>query len=76
MIPIEYDKSKYDSYGKISMTSAAKLQSARTGSVEEVNTICNCKGLCKGDNRCKCFKLGKKCTSHCHLKLKGNCKNC
>ena len=53
-----------------SLKTAAGVQNARTGSVEIVNSICNCQGLCKSDNRRKCFKIGKKCTSHCHLKTK------
>ena len=72
----EYEKN----YNPISLTSAASLQSSNTGSKENVITKCNCGTLCKGDNRCKCFKLGQKCTSHCHLKMaKGKkkiCKNC
>jgi hypothetical protein len=31
---------------------------------------------CTGDNRCKCYKAGQKCTSHCHSKFKEtNCTN-
>ena len=50
---------------KVSLTEAAR----RTGSVEMVNAVCNCNSKCLEDKRCKCWKLGKKCTSHCHLKL-------
>ena len=64
---IEYKNGKYT---EISLKTAAGVQNARTGSVEIVNSICNCQGLCKSDNRRKCFKIGKKCTSHCHLKTK------
>lgn len=46
-------------YKIISLTEAAKLQSASTGSIEEVNSICNCGTICKGDNRCKCFKANR-----------------
>ena len=60
-----------DDYGKhlISLTEAAKLQAANTGSLEAVKTLCNCNTGCFQDLRCKCFKLGLKCTSHCHGKL-------
>ena len=64
---LDYENGKYT---QISLKSAAGVQNARTGSTELVNTICNCQGLCKSDNRCKCFKIGKKFTSHCHLKTK------
>ena len=64
---------------KVSLTEAARLQGCRTGSVEMVNAVCNCN---VEDKRCKCWKLRKKCTSHCHFKLvtgknkkKGVCKN-
>jgi hypothetical protein len=56
----------------ISLHEAAKLQSARTGSVEQINAICNCMGTCSNDKRCSCFKIGKKCTSHCHNKQNKN----
>jgi len=62
----------------ISLREAAMLQAARTTSTEVINAICNCQGMCINDGRCKCHKLGKKCTSHCHTKKKGvkKCKNC
>ena len=44
----------------LSLREAAALQSASSGLIEEINAICNCVTLCKNDNRCKCFKLGKK----------------
>jgi len=37
-------------YKEISLSEAAKLKSATTGSIETVNTICNCGTICKGDN--------------------------
>ena len=64
---IEYENGKYT---EISLNTAAGIQNARTRSVEIVNSICNGQGLCKSDNRCKCFKIGKKCTSPFHLKTK------
>ena len=78
IVNVEYDDYE-KKYATISLTAAAEVHSARLGSVELVNTICNCNGICKTDNRCKCFKIGKKCISHCHAKsAKGNknCKNC
>ena len=39
-------------YKVISLREAAILQSASTGSIEEVDAICNCGTVCKGDNRC------------------------
>lgn len=62
----------------ISLSEAAKLQNASTGSVETVNVICNCGTVCYDDGRCKCSKLKLLCTSHCHGKMKGKplcCKN-
>ena len=53
----------------VSMTEAAKLQAACTGSLEAVKAMCNCNTGCQQDNRCTCFKLKLKCTSHCHAKL-------
>ena len=38
----------------ISLTEAAKLQNATTGSLEVVNFICNCGTKCANDGRCKC----------------------
>ena len=71
----------YDEYPRIGLTECAKLASAAKGSVEDVRAVCNCAGICKGDNRCSCFKKGLKCTSHCHdpKKMKNKakvCKNC
>jgi hypothetical protein len=64
----------------ISLKEAASIQSANTGSTIVSNILCNCGTICKGDNRCKCFKNGQKCTSHCHGKMakgkKKMCKNC
>ncbi len=58
---------------KISLHEAANLQAARTGSLEEINAVCNCTNKCYNDKRCSCFKIGKKCTSHCHIKkVRGN----
>jgi hypothetical protein len=65
-------------YKTISLTEAAKLQNAGTGSLEVVNVICNCGTVCYGDGRCKCYKAKQLCTSHCHGKMKGKpmcCKN-
>jgi hypothetical protein len=65
-------------YKTISLSEAAKLQNASTGSVETVNVICNCGTVCYDDGRCKCSKLKLLCTSHCHGKMKGKplcCKN-
>ena len=61
-------------YGKrcVSMTEAAKLQAACTGSLEAVKVLCNCNTGCANDKRCKCFRAGLKCTSHCHGKLMKN----
>ncbi len=53
----------------VSMTEAASLANSANGSTEAVNTLCQCKTGCFQDNRCKCFKNGLKCTSHCHGKL-------
>jgi len=53
----------------ISMTEAARLQAACTGSLEAVKAMCNCNSGCQQDRRCTCFKAGLKCTSHCHGKL-------
>lgn len=53
----------------ISLTEAAKLQGACTGSVIAVNAMCNCNTGCQQDKRCTCFQNGLKCTSHCHAKL-------
>ena len=58
-------------YKSISLSEAAKLQNATTGSLELVNVICNCGARCKDDGRCKCWKANKMCTSHCHSKMKG-----
>ena len=55
---------------KISLHVAANLQAVRTGSLEDVRAVCNCTGKCSNDNRCSCFKINKKCTSHCHNKGK------
>jgi len=69
-----------DTYKKISLKEAAQLQSAKTGSLINVKAVCNCQGICKSDGRCKCWKAGQPCTSHCHLKLpkgvKKKCKYC
>ena len=71
-----------DLYSKmIALHTAANLQAVRTGSVEEVNAVCNCTGKCSDDKRCSCFKINKKCTSHCHnkgkaAKTKRICTNC
>ena len=54
------------------MTEAAKLQAACTGSLEAVKVLCNCNTGCANDKRCKCFRAGLKCTSHCHGKLMKN----
>ena len=65
-------------YTSISLTEAAKLQNASTGSLEVVNKICNCGTVCFKDGRCKCFNAKQLCTSHCHVKMKGKpicCKN-
>ena len=62
----------------ISLTEAAKLQNASTGSLEVVNKIFNCGTVCFKDGRCKCFNAKQLCTSHCHVKMKGKpicCKN-
>ena len=42
-------------YGKkmVSLREAAQMQAARTSSIWVVNTICNCKGVCTNDGRCK-----------------------
>jgi hypothetical protein len=53
----------------VSMTEAAALQATTIGSLVAVNTLCQCKTGCFQDKRCKCFKAGLKCTSHCHGKL-------
>ena len=34
---------------------------------------CSCKGTCAND-KCTCFKAGRKCNSRCHAK-NGNCQN-
>ena len=60
----------------LKLREAASIQSASIGSAEVVNAICNCAGKCTLDNRCKCFKRGLKCTSHCHLKMKKGAKKC
>ena len=63
------DINDYESkYKIISLAEAAKLQSASTGSIEVVNSICGT--TCKSDNRCKCSKANRSCTFHCHLKMK------
>ena len=56
-----------NTYKPISLTTASSIQSSNTGSKENVITKCNCGTICKGDNLCKCFKRGQKCTSHCKL---------
>jgi len=61
-----------DDVPTISLTSAAALQASNTGSLEAVKTMCNCFAGCSQDKRCKCFRLGLKCTSHCHGKLNTN----
>jgi hypothetical protein len=70
------EKKDVKEYKTISLREAASIQSASIGSAEVVNTICNCAGKCTLDNRCKCFKRGLKCTSHCHLKMKKGAKKC
>ena len=72
--PADYNKNV------VSLREAAQLQARRTSSIEVVNAVCNCNGKCLDDGRCKCFKVGKKCTSHCHLtnkrQIPKKCVNC
>ena len=80
VIKVSEQKENIETYKSISLKEAAQLQSARTGSLVAVKTICNCKGICKQDGRCKCWKAKQPCTSHCHLKMgrgvEKHCKYC
>ena len=71
-------KVKLDDLGreKISLNEAAKLQGARTGSLEEVLAMCQCTGKCHDDNRCSCWRRKFKCTSHCHNSVANRKKKC
>jgi len=39
---------------------------------DRVIISCKCKGKC-GNNRCRCFKEGKKCLVYCHDSLEHDC---
>ena len=62
---------------KLNLHTAALALSTRDKTHDKANGKCNCAGICKGDNRCSCFKESRKCTSHCHAKqAKANAKIC
>ena len=55
---------------QITLASAARQASITT----RVSISCTCKGACS-TRRCRCFKQGISCSSHCHKKAGSACQN-
>jgi hypothetical protein len=72
---VNVDLTKVSEMKKISLRQAANLAANREQDAVAKEVICDCNGPCL-DNRCKCFKANKKCSSHCHIKTtKKLCEN-
>lgn len=57
---------------KISLREASKKTNKRDRDLTEIEISCQCNGTCSG-GKCKCFSLGVKCNSHCHIKSVNKC---
>lgn len=59
----------------IALRTVANKINKRSQDVKDIEISCDCSGKCS-NKRCKCYKAGLNCNSHCHLKYQSSiCQN-